>query len=130
MEPVCERYVTTDTTIEALAAMLAGQFDGLLVSRDELAGWLGGMAEYKGGKGSDLGHWLACWSGVPLTVDRKTGAVKMLHVPRAAVSIVGGIQPGVLQGAIGREHYARRALRSVVDGHARTAAGEVDRSDR
>ena len=74
------------------------------MSRDELAGWLGGIAEYKGGKGSDLGHWLACWSAVPLTVDRKTGAVKMLHVPRAAVSIVGGIQPGVLRAAIGREH--------------------------
>lgn len=28
----------------------------------------------------------------------------MLHVPRAAVSLVGGIQPGVLRTAIGREH--------------------------
>lgn len=103
-EPVCQRYVTTDTTIEALASLLAAQFDGLLVSRDELAGWLGGIAEYKGGKGSDLGHWLASWSAAPLTVDRKTGAIKMLHVPRAAVSIVGGIQPGVLRKAIGMEH--------------------------
>lgn len=103
-EPVCQRYVTTDTTIEALASLLAAQFDGLLVSRDELAGWLGGIAEYKGGKGSDLGHWLASWSAAPLTVDRKTGTTKMLHVPRAAVSIVGGIQPGVLRTAIGQEH--------------------------
>jgi hypothetical protein len=39
-----------------------------------------------------------------MTVDRKTGAVKMIHVPRAAVSIVGGIQPGVLRKAIGQEH--------------------------
>ena len=44
------------------------------MARDELAGWLDGIAEYKGGKGSDTGHWLACWSGVPLTVDRKLGA--------------------------------------------------------
>jgi Protein of unknown function (DUF3987) len=28
----------------------------------------------------------------------------MIHVPRAAVSIVGGIQPGILRQAIGREH--------------------------
>ncbi|MEX2169985.1 MAG: YfjI family protein [Pirellulales bacterium] len=103
-EPVCQRFFTTDITIEALAERLAAQFDGLLVTRDELAGWLGGIAEYKGGKGSDLGHWLAMWSGAPLIVDRKTGAKKFLHVPRAAVSIVGGIQPGVLQRAIGREH--------------------------
>lgn len=102
--PACNRFLTSDTTIEALAALLAAQFDGILVSRDELAGWLGGIAEYKGGKGSDLGHWLAAWSGAPMTVDRKTGAVKMLHVPRAAVSLVGGIQPGVLRSAIGREH--------------------------
>lgn len=102
--PTCERYITSDATIEALAALLAAQFDGVLVYRDELAGWLGGIAEYKGGKGSDLGHWLASWSAAPLTVDRKTGAVKLLHVPRAAVSLVGGVQPGVLRSAIGREH--------------------------
>ena len=103
-EPACTRYVTSDCTIEALAALLAVQFDGLLVSRDELAGWLAGIAEYKGGKGSDLGHWLAAWSAAPLTVDRKTGAIKMLHVPRAAVSLIGGIQPGVLRKAIAHEH--------------------------
>jgi hypothetical protein len=102
--PVCQRFVTTDCTIEALAFLLHSQFDGVLVPRDELAGWLGGIAEYKGGKGSDLGHWLASWSASPLTVDRKTGAIKMIHVPRAAVSIVGGIQPGVLRKAIGQEH--------------------------
>lgn len=102
--PACNRFLTSDTTIEALAAILAAQFDGILVSRDELAGWLGGIAEYKGGKGSDLGHWLAAWSGAPLTVDRKTGAIKMMHVPRAAVSLCGGIQPDVLRSAIGREH--------------------------
>lgn len=102
--PTCTRYTTSDCTIEALAALLAVQFDGLLVSRDELAGWLGGIAEYKGGKGSDLGHWLACWSAQPLTVDRKTGTTKMIHVPRAAVSLIGGIQPAVLKAAIGREH--------------------------
>lgn len=102
--PVCTRYVTTDATMEAIASLLVSKSDGLLVVRDELAGWFGGIAEYKGGKGSDLGHWLACWSGVPLIVDRKTGAKKMIHVPRASVSIVGGIQPGVLRTAIGREH--------------------------
>lgn len=103
-EPVCERFITTDCTIEALAFLLHSQFDGVLIPRDELAGWLGGIAEYKGGKGSDLGHWLAMWSAAPLTVDRKTGAIKMIHVPRAAVSLCGGIQPGVLRKAIGQEH--------------------------
>ncbi|QEG34442.1 YfjI family protein [Bythopirellula goksoeyrii] len=103
-EPVLKRFATSDCTIEALATLLAGQFDGVLVQRDELAGWLNGIAEYKGGKGSDLGHWLACHSGASLTVDRKTGAIKFIFVPRAAVSLLGGIQPGILRSAIAREH--------------------------
>lgn len=102
--PVCERFITSDATIEAIAERLADQFHGLLVVRDELAGWILGIAEYKGGRGSDLGHWLAMWSGAPLTVDRKTGQKKLIHCDRAAVSLVGGIQPGTLREAIGREH--------------------------
>ena len=39
-----------------------------------------------------------------MTVDRKTSGRKIIHVARAAVSIVGGIQPGTLRRAIGREH--------------------------
>lgn len=81
-----------------------GQFDGVLVVRDELAGFFGGIAEYKGGKGSDLGHWLACWQASPMTVDRKTGPKKMIHIPRAAAGLIGGIQPGVLRSVLGREH--------------------------
>ena len=54
-----------------------------------------------GSGGSDLGHWLACWSGAPMTVDRKTDNTTV-HIPRAAVNLVGGIQPRVLKRAIGR----------------------------
>lgn len=103
-QPKLRRYIVGDITTEAMADRMSGQSDGLLVVRDELAGWLDGIGEYKGGKGSDTGHWLATWSAAPLTVDRKGGDQKTLHIPRAAVSIVGGIQPGILQRAIGREH--------------------------
>jgi hypothetical protein len=37
-QPGCERFMTTDTTIEALASLLHAQIDGVLVERDELAG--------------------------------------------------------------------------------------------
>lgn len=104
-EPGCERLIVGDTTIEAVASVLAKQFDGVLMVRDELAGWLDGIGEYKkGGKGSDLAHWLASWSAAPMVVDRKSSSQRLLHIPRAAVSITGGIQPGVLRRAIGREH--------------------------
>jgi hypothetical protein len=72
--------------------------------RDELAGWVNGIGEYKGGKGSDNGHWLATWSGAPMSVDRKTGDRKTIYIPRASVSLVGGIQPDILKKAMGREH--------------------------
>lgn len=102
-EPVCTRFITADATIEALVGLLAKQFDGLLVCRDELAGWLN-FDEYKNGRGSGLGHWLSMWSASSLNVDRKTGPSRLLHIRRAAVSLIGGIQPGVLKQAIGREH--------------------------
>lgn len=102
--PICTRYMTCDATVEALVDRLADQFDGLLVWRDELAGWLDGMAQYKGGKGSDLGHWLASWSGGAITVDRKTGTRQVIHCKRASLSLCGGIQPGILRKAIGHEH--------------------------
>lgn len=103
-QPSCRRYITSDATIEAIANLLGCQSDGLLVVRDELAGWLSGMAEYKGGKGSDLGHWLAMWSATAMTVDRKSTKVPFIHIPRASVGVVGGVQPAILRQAIGREH--------------------------
>lgn len=103
-DPKCRRYLTSDATIEAIANLLGTQPDGLLVVRDELAGWLSGMAEYKGGKGSDLGHWLAMWSATSMTVDRKSTKVPFIHISRASVGVVGGVQPAILRQAIGREH--------------------------
>ncbi len=142
-EPHCRRYIVSDCTIEALAMLLHGQDDGVLVVRDELAGWLGGIGQYKqnGAKGSDTGHWLACWSGLPMTHDRKTGDKKMIHIPRASVGLVGGIQPGILRRAIGHEHLqdglcarllltmpAPRQVRwseATVDPKTEAATGEV-----
>jgi hypothetical protein len=103
-EPACERFATDDATIEAIVDRLAHQFDGILVYPDELAGWFGSFAQYKRGKGSDLGFWLASWTGIPHTVDRKTGTQKIFHIQRAAVCLVGGVQPKVLRTAIGKEH--------------------------
>lgn len=73
VEPIYQRYIVSDITIEALAERLADQFDGVVAVHDELAGWVDGIAEYKGGKGSDTDHWLAAWSGAPWTVDCKGG---------------------------------------------------------
>ena len=43
-EPIRHRYALTDATVEKIGTILAHQPRGVLLFRDELAGWLGGMA--------------------------------------------------------------------------------------
>jgi hypothetical protein len=100
--PIADRCWTDDATTEALAVLLQQNLRGLLMVRDELAGWFN-FDRYAGGKGGgDAAKWLEMFGGRPMVVDRKTGGT--LYVPRAAVSIAGGIQPETLRRALGQEH--------------------------
>jgi hypothetical protein len=95
--PVMERTVVDDTTVEALCRVQQDSPRGVLVAKDELAGWLRGMDQYKaGGKGSDRQFWLSAWNSEPITVDRK-GEPEALMVSEPFVGICGGIQPEVLE---------------------------------
>jgi hypothetical protein len=92
--PPQRRVWCSDITIEKLVDLLADNPRGLLVSRDELAGWVGSFSRYKGkAGGSDLPNWLEMFRAGPVIVDRKTGDRKTIYVPNAAVSITGGLQP-------------------------------------
>src|SRR5262249_50060623 len=100
-EPVLRRVVCSDTTIEKLAEILEDNPRGTLVARDELAGWLGSFSRYKGKQGgTDLPNWLEMYRAGTVIVDRKTAERRTLFISRAAVSITGGIQPGVLARAL------------------------------
>jgi hypothetical protein len=102
--PVLRRVVCGDVTIEKLAEVLADNPRGLLVARDELAGWLGSFTRYKGKQGgNDAPLWLEANRAGTWIYDRKTGDRKHYFVPRAAVSVTGGIQPGVLTRALTAE---------------------------
>jgi hypothetical protein len=90
-EPKLARTVVGDTTTEALFPILEENPRGVLVSRDELTGWLRSMDQYKG-KGSDRQVWLSMWSNSPTAIDRK-GKAEPIIVPRAFVSLVGSVQP-------------------------------------
>jgi putative DNA primase/helicase len=61
-QPVLQRTIVSDTTVEALAELLQENLRGLNCIRDELAGWWRSMDQYKGGKGSDRQVWLEIWS--------------------------------------------------------------------
>ena len=98
-EPVLERLLVSDVTIEGLANVLKDAPRGVLLAVDEANGWLSGFERYSAS--STLPHWLSLYNAQPLTVDRKgTG---LLSIPRAAVSVCGGIQPQVFKRAMTRE---------------------------
>jgi hypothetical protein len=103
--PRAVRYIVSDTTVEALAPILLANPRGVLLGRDELGGWFGSFDRYTGGKGgADAAHWLSMHNGESIVVDRKTGPLRTVFVPSAAVSIAGGVQPGILNRALGYEH--------------------------
>jgi 5S rRNA maturation endonuclease (ribonuclease M5) len=104
-EPAGKRALVVDSTVEALAVVMADNARGLLLARDELAGWLGAFDRYAGkaGGGSDEAFYLSSYNGIQHDVDRRTGDRRTIHVRRAALSITGGIQPAVLRRALGAE---------------------------
>ena len=83
--------MTQDATVEKLGELLQENPRGMLVSRDELAGWLRTMD--KPGREGDRDFYLEGWNGSGgYTLDRiGRGTV---HIPAVTLSICGGIQPG------------------------------------
>lgn len=95
-EPQMPRIVIVDATIEAVAAIEAGNPRGLLLWRDECAAWLANLGKYGDG---DRAFWLEAYGARPYTVDRKKLA-QPLRIEHHAVSIVAGIQPDRLASLV------------------------------
>ena len=94
--PVMGRTVVEDTTVEALAVVLEGTPRGVMAVRDEIAGWVRSMDQYRaGGKGADRQFWLSAWSNSYVAVDRKSMSEPLI-LPRPFVSVFGSIQPAML----------------------------------
>ena len=99
ISPVPKAYIADDTTPEALIEILSENPFGVCMPKDELSGWLGGIGAY--GKGKDtkeLAFWLAVHGCRSHRVNRKGsgGTKKFIFASTPAVSICGGIQPGML----------------------------------
>ncbi|MFC1672654.1 DUF3987 domain-containing protein [Pseudomonadota bacterium] len=99
-KPERPRIMASDTTPEALARLLACQPKGLLITRDELAGWLGSFNRYSGGQGGDRAFWLEAYGGRPYVIDRARNGGEAVTVPNLSASIIGGIQPDKLQSLL------------------------------
>jgi len=93
-------FMLWDTTIEALGDALSRSDRGVLMKRDELAGWIGGMERYGSGSrglSGDRGFWLHAYNGGPYRFSRiKRGDVRIKNL---SVSLIGGIQPERLREA-------------------------------
>lgn len=96
LAPHVPRLVVNDATIERLGAILARQPRGTLQMRDELAGWLEGMARYS--NGTDRPFWLEAFGGRGYTVERM--GREPLTIDRLTVGVVGGIQPDRLKSLL------------------------------
>ncbi len=111
VEPQAPRLRQNDVTFEKVAELLgAAAPKGLLIVRDELAGWIAGMNAYHGG-GREF--WIEAYGGRPYRVERKTDPHPII-VPRLAVALYGGVQPdklrpllsGIDDGLLGRILWA------------------------
>ena len=103
--PVWQQVLAEDTTVEALAVLLENRPRGLLVARDELSGWLNSFDAYKSARGADVAHWLSMHRAGSVLVNRKTGR-NVIRVPRASVSVSGGVQPSTLASALAGRYSA------------------------
>lgn len=100
-EPKSKRYVTNDTTYEALGEILADNPNGLLAYRDELVSLLKTLdrEEYAAARG----FFLTAWNGTGgYTFDRIIRG--RTHIEAACLSLLGGTQPGRFA------EYVRRAI--------------------
>jgi putative DNA primase/helicase len=100
------RYVVNDTTVEKLGEILNENPSGVLLARDELAGFLAVME--RAGHENDRAFYLESWNGYAgYTYDRIGRGT--LHIKAACVSILGAMTPGPLGS------YLRETFNGVQD---------------
>jgi hypothetical protein len=89
--PERPRLVQHDTTIEQIGVILhTAAPKGLLMTRDEIAGWFEGMNAYNP---SSRAFWIESYNGGPYKIERRSHSHKPIEIPRLAVALFGGTQP-------------------------------------
>jgi putative DNA primase/helicase len=101
-KPIPERYIANDATIEKLGELLKANPNGLLLTRDELGGFLGTFERQ--GHEADRAFYCQAWNGYgSYTYDRiGRGSVT---VENLCLSVLGCITPGPLSAYL-RETFS------------------------
>jgi putative DNA primase/helicase len=91
------RFYTNDSTVEKLGVLLNENPTGLLLLRDELAGWLRTLD--KPGREGDREFFLEAWNGVGRYCVDRIGRGS-IDIPALTIGICGTMQPGKLQAYV------------------------------
>lgn len=95
--PIRKRYKVSDATVEKLGELLNENTNGLLLVRDELAGFISSLS--KQGHENDRAFYLEAWAGNNgYTYDRIGRGT--LDIKATTTSVVGGIQPAKIKPLI------------------------------
>lgn len=92
--PILNRYITNNASYEALGELMMENPNGLLVEADEIIGLLKQL-DASGQEVARSFYLTAADGDKSYTFDRIIRG-KGLHIPALCLSIIGGIQPGVL----------------------------------
>ncbi len=95
--PLQERIRILDATTEKVAELVSVTWRGVISTRDELSGWMGGMDRYS--NGGDRPFWLEAFGGRAYTVDRKSNPEPVV-VDHLSVAVLGGTQPDKLDSLL------------------------------
>jgi hypothetical protein len=89
--PEMPRLCQHDTTIEQIGMILATAAPkGVMMVRDEVAGWFSGMDAYNP---AGRAFWIESYGGRPYKIERRSHSHQPIRVPRLAVALYGGSQP-------------------------------------
>ncbi len=100
--PQLKRYISSDSSVEALGELLRQNPDGLLVHRDEIMSLLKWLDRED--NAAARGFYLTAWNGDSGYTFDRIGRGLNLHIPALCLSLLGSTQPGRLAG------YVRTAL--------------------
>ena len=89
-KPTTNRHIINDATVEKLGVLLSENPKGLLLYRDELAGWIAGLNRED--RQQDRAFWLEAFNGDgTFSYDRISR--EDVYIDSNTVSVLGGIQP-------------------------------------
>lgn len=108
-----KQFTIDDITMETLAELHQNNWHGMLLSVDELAGWLRSFDQYRSGKGRDMQNWLSIHTGKDMQINRKTDGYRV-YLASSAVSVCGTIQPAVAAATLFSEQFVENGFAARV----------------